>query len=836
MRQLVADVIANNRAVSLDRFEEIYGTFLCEKKLKSGASVSVDLLPDEMASQDAAKTLTVTHLGELEAVNALVPNQCIDFSPKLTIIFGENASGKSGYVRVLKRAAAVRSAEPVLPDLISGAHANEVPSAHVTFQIGDEEKTINWQNEAGVSPLTRIDVFDSKASLMHVDADLTYVYMPGELARFPLVQRGIDQVRSRLDAEIAALAAKTNPFLSRAKRDSVVYPVLQQLGASTDIENVRKLATLSEEERQQIGTLKAEIETLRSNNPSAQLKLGETQLKRIEEAIGCLTALSTFDGAAYLQSVQNVNSAREAYERASQHSFAGLPIPGVLEDEWKRFIQAGEEYLSRHQEAATYPQDNDPCIYCRQPLGRDAVVLLKKYRDYCNAEFRSELSGAQNAADVVSAAVRFASYAQLAQQLGDLGGDAFVVTAEYVTELGAVLKLGQQFAAACEAYAPFDWPDRGAQTSRMKSVAESVKQRLSGIIAALKEQSGERDQKLQTRTAELLTLEARLELANVLKEVESFVNEAKWVQDGRKQSAKFQGIFRSLTDASKIATQNLLNSDFGVRFTDECKQLKTPPVKLLFPGKEGKVSRKKTVGTTDRRPSEVLSEGEQKVIALADFLAEVSLKPVAPIVFDDPITSLDYKRMSDVVKRISALSKQRQVIVFTHNIWFTTELLSEFEKHPQDCSYYDVARDGGRIGIIAKGNHPRMDTYKSLRGSINSLLQDAGKLKGESQAALIEKGYDFVRNICEVIVETELFLGITQRYQPNVRMMSLPNIKCDHLKEAIDTMYPIYEKCCRIILSHSQPLETLSVRPSLSDLKEDWKIVEAARDAFTAAK
>jgi hypothetical protein len=559
-------------------------------------------------------------------------------------------------------------------------------------------------------------------------------------------------------------------------------------------------------------------------------------MKRLEQTIGCLTALGEFDSALYAQSVQNVDSARQAYERATQQSFAGLTLPGVLEDEWKRFIQAGEDYLTRNQDAATYPQDGDPCIYCRQPLGHDAVALIKKYREYCNAEFRSELTSAQNAANEVSAAVRSAAFAQLAQQLGDLAGAGATLPADYTTDLDAVLRRGQELAACCATFSPYDWPDRQAQASQLKSIAQTANQRLTEVVAALKEQFGVREQEMKTRTAELSTLEARLELSNVLGEVESFIAETKWVQDARKHSGKFPVLLRSLTDASKTASQNLLNSNFQKRFDDECEHLKTPPVKLLFPGKEGKVSRKKTVGTIDCRPSEMLSEGEQKVIALADFLAEISLKPNAPVVFDDPITSLDYKRMSDVVKRISALSKERQVVIFTHNIWFTTELLSEFETHPQDCSYYDVARDGQRVGIIAKGNHPRTDTYKSLRGRLNSVLQDAAKLKGESQAALIETGYDLVRNICEVFVESELFQGVTQRYQPNVRMTSLPNIKYDHLRTAIDAMYPIYEKCCRITLSHSQPLETLSVRPSLTDLKEDWRIVESARDTLIAAK
>ncbi|MBI4455092.1 MAG: AAA family ATPase [Acidobacteria bacterium] len=224
---------------------------------------------------------------------------------------------------------------------------------------------------------------------------------------------------------------------------------------------------------------------------------------------------------------------------------------------------------------------------------------------------------------------------------------------------------------------------------------------------------------------------------------------------------------RSLTETSKVAGEQLLNRDFERHFAEECKVLNAPAVTLQFPGRQGQVTREKAVVSGERRPSDVLSEGEQKVIALADFLVEALLKPPAPDIFDDPINSLDYKRMAEVVNRIAVLSDTRQVIVFTHNIWFTTELLARFERRPQDCSYYDVARDGTNIGIVSKGSHPRSDTVSNLRGRINALIQSAEKASWEVEAALIEKGYDLIWNICEVIVEQELFQGVTQRYQPS---------------------------------------------------------------------
>lgn len=66
-------------------------------------------------------------------------------------------------------------------------------------------------------------------------------------------------------------------------------------------------------------------------------------------------------------------------------------------------------------------------------------------------------------------------------------------------------------------------------------------------------------------------------------------------------------------------------------------------------------------------------------------------------------------------------------------------------------------------------------------------------------------------------------------------MTKLDQIKGDHLKAAFDVIGPLFEKACRVTEAHSQPLETLSVRPTVADLETDWAAVQAARNAYNQA-
>lgn len=86
-----------------------------------------------------------------------------------------------------------------------------------------------------------------------------------------------------------------------------------------------------------------------------------------------------------------------------------------------------------------------------------------------------------------------------------------------------------------------------------------------------------------------------------------------------------------------------------------------------------------------------------------------------------------------------------------------------------------------------------------------------------------------------MFTEAELLQGVTQRYQPNVRMTNLPKIKSGALPAAIETVNRIFEEACRYIDGHSQPLPSLSVSPTLAGLEAHWAELTETRTAYNAA-
>lgn len=100
VRLLVAEVLASGRAVGASTVETAYKLFRQEKALGKRELPTVPKLDIEARQDESAPPLSLTRLSEVRGVNALVPGAIIEPHEGLTILYGENGTGKTGYSRV----------------------------------------------------------------------------------------------------------------------------------------------------------------------------------------------------------------------------------------------------------------------------------------------------------------------------------------------------------------------------------------------------------------------------------------------------------------------------------------------------------------------------------------------------------------------------------------------------------------------------------------------------------------------------------------------------------------------------------------------------------------
>lgn len=145
------------------------------KGTKAASALNSDHIRDPGA---ATAEVSLTKLHNLRNVNALQPGETLSFQKSgLTVIYGDNGAGKSGYARVLKHACRARllKGDVVLPNI--NAASLGAPQAELGFTIGGQNRSFVWQQGTATDPiLTAVSVFDSRTATVHVDATNELAY------------------------------------------------------------------------------------------------------------------------------------------------------------------------------------------------------------------------------------------------------------------------------------------------------------------------------------------------------------------------------------------------------------------------------------------------------------------------------------------------------------------------------------------------------------------------------------------------------------------------------------------------------------------------------------
>jgi hypothetical protein len=143
VRAIASDVLSTRRELSAASVDAAYFMFLGEKGLSQEAPTSVAKIGQSALPQERAESFHIVRLSKVGGVNNLAAGQEIAFNPKFTLLFGENAAGKTGYVRVLKRVSSVRNADQILGNVYAALTAPP-PSATIQYRFNDKDASIEW--------------------------------------------------------------------------------------------------------------------------------------------------------------------------------------------------------------------------------------------------------------------------------------------------------------------------------------------------------------------------------------------------------------------------------------------------------------------------------------------------------------------------------------------------------------------------------------------------------------------------------------------------------------------------------------------------------------------
>jgi len=680
------------------------------------------------AGATSAEPITLRAIASPKGINALAPDQRLEFAREgLTIIYGDNGSGKSGFVRVLKHACRTRDGKlKILRDVQDTAGTPQ--SADITLARGAVEEKFAWTPDTpGHADLPAVSIFDSRSANIHVEKTNAVAYIPHPMQVLEGLGNACDAVKDKLNAKMAALRAQTPRVIvaPTLRDDTAAGQFVRQLSEKSNVAQLEHLASLSADEAKRLTTLESDFAqdpkraVDRLNGQKSRLRDGVMRLKRLRDA-SVEAAFATRDDLAAMHAVK-----AEAARAASDTLFKASPLPEVGQAAWRALWEAARRYADEvAYPDKTFPAatpNQDLCVLCQQPLSAEAIVRRETFESYVKGVTRAEEETAAQAVDDTrktgeNAALSTDAIHQLEKLIATEIGDAPLAQDVRRAAIIAAWRL-----RALLRRRPMPSIRAVLPEAALGTLIDDLVARSSQLAAD--QNSGDYKKLLQ----EFRELKDREALSLLLDDIKAEIERRKGaaaINTALRDTAK-----NSVTTKNRELSDRLVTNALRGRFAREIEklQLARMPVELRKTDQKAvSYFQVALVEKPDEPVGEIFSEGEHRCVALAAFLAElVTSKRYSGIVFDDPMSSLDHIHRKAIAARLVEEAAHRQVIVFTHDLAFLYELRRDAEMHGLPIDYQTVRRRLNRPGYVEGELPDKAKSGLQLTNALRSELKTA---------------------------------------------------------------------------------------------------------------
>jgi len=402
------------------------------------------------------------------------------------------------------------------------------------------------------------------------------------------------------------------------------------------------------------------------------------------------------------------------------------------------------------------------CPLCKRGLGVAEVALFKQYYGVLAGELEQSISAIK--AEIAKAR----EIALAVGQIDRVGWDKCTTIPEAI--LSAAKSGSELVLASCDiSKAPTEEAKAALESLKASVIvwATQLESKRMAIEAAARGR-GELVNRLTKLRAELEPLEYAQAINDrlvTLRGVEQMVAQSQFWSNSLRS---FTQLLKRITEKAKHAYEELVVADFETRLDREYmalaeKGMAAFGVVLARKGTEAAVTVLPHVG--GKSIEGVLSEGEQRLHALALFFAELETCSQSVLVFDDPISSFDYNYIANYCARLRDFAVKfpgRQIIVLTHN-W---EFFVQFQT---------TLNSGGLNTELSVQVLERCSTVAEYSEKLDELKADLIAilaLPGEPTKPQKEEMAGKMRRMIEAVVNTHVFNSQRQQYKQRKHSVS----------------------------------------------------------------
>jgi len=776
---------------------------------------------DLPVSQRSAREATIRAVSDVQDVNDLAEKQNLTFgSPGLTVIYGDNGAGKSGYVRILKKACRARGADAPLLSNVFEAKDEYAPSARVEYAFGGADASFEWAPDA-ITPdeLSLVSVFDSLAAVVYVDREQNIAYAPFGLDLLPKLADVCTQVRDILEHARNAERSQLERLPGHLAETRAGH-WLAQLSPSTGADDIARNTEFSLADAERRDHLKR---VLAEPDPSVRAREVEARVRRYERLRDRLRRGNDNLKSLPLDDLRRSHSTLRTALSMAVRARGSFPadIARVIDDE--RFIElwkAGD--TAAHARGHAGLQDTDVCPLCHQPLADSVRQWFVEINEYYAK------------AGVEAARATFAQQRTLAKQLAestdreeetidDLRVEDSSLADTLAAHVAARAALGEKLDQLTEneSFPACEKPD-SFDLEMVTSLIEKLRAEEADLRAATD------PEEKAAFEGELLELHGREWLHEQKTSIEEEVarrDRVRRLNDGIRETDT-HGITRTATEL----TRRYVTDELRKRFIEELRGISGDPPRVELvarPGERGAGYYRLQLANAQpgARVAGVVSEGEFRAITLAAFLSELLTEESrSAVVFDDPVSSLDTRNKDRVAARLVALATERQVVVFTHDIPCVIALSEAATAKGIPVHARVLQRLPVGAGVVVEDVPWEAKKFSALIRSLRNGCQRARSMADPLAYADAVKALcgDF-RKTLEKAIEEVLLSDVIARFRHPLHTQNVHHLA--HIQDGdVATLERLLDKYSAQL--HLQPSAAVAPLPGLDEIEGDVQAID----------
>ncbi len=322
-------------------FTELAG--LCQQEADGKLPKTSCSFPASAFSQGATGTLRLCSISAVEGINALAPKKPLEFGKgNITIVYGCNGSGKSGYVRLLKHVCGARETGDLHRNVYK--RGSTAQKACISFEQDGIPKSYSWLGQGICDDLNGVDIFDTSFGKVFVSREDAVSYEPPVLSFFSSLILACEKVALGLDTEANQHQSK-KPNIPADKKVTPEGIWYESISAKTSTQDIDKHCAFSSADETEIQMLQQRLAEQAPAEKAKQLRKQKLHIDTlVQDAKKYLEQLSEENCQRIITAKKKSILKKEAADTAAVKVFSGSELEGIGSDVWKELWEAARKY------------------------------------------------------------------------------------------------------------------------------------------------------------------------------------------------------------------------------------------------------------------------------------------------------------------------------------------------------------------------------------------------------------------------------------------------------------------------------------------------------------